>query len=90
MSGPRVEVDFNKWGVSHGFGRVHLPEPEVERLRAERVNVRPGMVVRAVDHDLDEENRPCWLEVDAVVGWDDERGWYGDYEQRTMEWLPKP
>jgi hypothetical protein len=48
------------------------------------------MVVRAFDHDLDEENRPCWLEVDAVVGWDDGRGWYGDYERRTIEWIPKP
>jgi hypothetical protein len=82
---PRIEVDFNKWGVSHGVGRVQLPEQEVERLRSEGFDVRPGAVVRAVDHDLDEHERPCWLEVDAEVGWDHERGWYGDYEQHRME-----
>jgi hypothetical protein len=71
---PRIEVDFNKWGVSRGLGRVHLPEPEVERLRSEGFALRPGALVRAVDHDLDDENRPCWLEADAEVGWDDERG----------------
>ncbi len=89
MSAPRIEVDFNKWGVSEGLGRVHLPEPEVERLRAAGVDVRPGVVLRAVDEDLDQDERPCWLEVDATVGWDDERGWYGDYEQRNMEWVRK-
>lgn len=85
VSAPRIEVDFNKWGGSRGRGRVHLPQPEVERLQAEGFDVRPGMVVRAVDDDLDERDQPCWLEVDAEVGWDDERGWYGAYEQRQME-----
>jgi hypothetical protein len=90
MSAPRVEVDFNKWGDSGGFGRVHLPQPEVERLRSDGFDVRSGVVVRAVDHDLDEEERPCWLEVDAEVGWDDVRGWYGVYDQSRMESVPKP
>lgn len=90
MTAPRIEVDFNKWGVSRGLGRVHLPDPEVERLRAAGVAIGPGAVLRAVDDDLDGDGRPCWLEVDAHVGWDEERGWYGSYEQRKMEWVPKP
>jgi hypothetical protein len=43
-----------------------------------------------VDYDMDDEDRLCWREVDAEVGWDGQRSWYGDYEQHKMEWIPKP
>ena len=75
--------------------KLSRPRPALAKLTRRRrlaeggVDIRAGLVVRAVDHDPDDEDRPCWLEVDATVGRDGERGWYATYEQEAMTWVPK-
>jgi hypothetical protein len=78
---PPIEVDYNKWGVSRGLGRVKLDDDAVADLQVNGADVREGTLVHLVDHDADDEGRPCFLEVDGVAHWDEQRGWYADDEQ---------
>lgn len=54
-----------------------------------RVVLRDGMVVRLMDLDGDDQNRPCTLEVDGVVRHEPGRHWYAEYTQSDMVWVPR-
>lgn len=74
-SPPRVWVDYNKWGVAGGYGKVYLAPADAVDLPIAtgspetlptykhafgdgRVVLRDGMVVRLMDLDGADQNRP--------------------------------
>jgi len=80
---PRIEVDFNRWGMHAGHGRAFLAYPDA--TSADGVAVRPGLTVTVFDpNDADEDGRPADLEVEAVVGWSPYWGWFGEYLSAEM------
>jgi len=100
---PRVWVDYNKWGVANGRGRVFLAPADTTELplaqgaplndpqahSTETIALREGITVRLVDLDDDLNNRPCTLEVDGVVHLEPGRHWLATYNQPDMVWIPR-
>jgi hypothetical protein len=89
-NGQRIVADFNYGGVAGDEGRVYLPEPVLEDVRAAGIELSAGMALTLSDYDEDEAGNPAWVVADGVVGRESGGGrWYLDYDVRELRWEPR-
>ena len=92
----RIQVDFTYGGRVGDRGIVYLHRrhdlnallPDVERQLAQRgVAAVQGLSLVLWDADVDDAGNPAELEVEALLRYDVERGWYADYPWDSARWV---